>query len=303
MVSLSDSVLRPKISVCSFIKTRPLIDRLNRALAGDHYSTVSFETLETFFHAVEDDFPSIDCLILEQSQDFPVAVNHLHHSAILLPAVILTGRDIAQNELPQGKEESVNVYYHTAEAYLDIDDFTSISHTIESAIAKFLRLSPQCRLPTLGPFNEEDLDLSAPSLQETLSVQQRRLSEKIKERLGYLGIFYKRDAYLFFRNLSKPDQLEFMNELKSDYRDIILVYFQEKSDVNQKIDAFVNKVFFSDLSVSQVLEIHMEFMDKLAKKLKIEGRSEDILLDYRLTLIDTVAHLCEMYRRSIPRKP
>jgi circadian clock protein KaiA len=26
------------------------------------------------------------------------------------------------------------------------------------------------------------------------------------------------------------------------------------------------------------------------------------LLDYRLTLIDTIAHLCEMYRRSIPRE-
>jgi circadian clock protein KaiA len=26
-------------------------------------------------------------------------------------------------------------------------------------------------------------------------------------------------------------------------------------------------------------------------------------LDYRLTLIDTIAHLCEMYRRSIPREP
>ncbi|MEO1622897.1 MAG: hypothetical protein AAFU53_17930, partial [Cyanobacteria bacterium J06632_3] len=25
------------------------------------------------------------------------------------------------------------------------------------------------------------------------------------------------------------------------------------------------------------------------------------LADYRLTLIDVVAHLCEMYRRSIPR--
>ena len=57
------------------------------------------------------------------------------------------------------------------------------------------------------------------------------------------------------------------------------------------------------MSVSQVLEIHMELMDRLAKKLKLEGRSEDILLDYRLTLIDAIAHLCEMYRRSIPREP
>ena len=41
-------------------------------------------------------------------------------------------------------------------------------------------------------------------------------------------------------------------------------------------------------------------MDEFAHQLKIEGRSEDILLDYRLALIDIIAHLCEMYRRSIP---
>jgi len=41
--------------------------------------------------------------------------------------------------------------------------------------------------------------------------------------------------------------------------------------------------------------------DEFAKQLKLEGRSEEILLDYRLTLIDVIAHLCEMYRRSIPR--
>jgi circadian clock protein KaiA len=46
----------------------------------------------------------------------------------------------------------------------------------------------------------------------------------------------------------------------------------------------------------------MELMDALATQLKLEGRSEEILLDYRLTLIDIIAHLCEMYRRSIPRE-
>ncbi|NEO27087.1 MAG: circadian clock protein KaiA, partial [Kamptonema sp. SIO4C4] len=49
------------------------------------------------------------------------------------------------------------------------------------------------------------------------------------------------------------------------------------------------------------LEIHMELIDAFAQQLKLEGRSEEILLDYRLALIDIIAHLCEMYRRSIPR--
>jgi circadian clock protein KaiA len=46
----------------------------------------------------------------------------------------------------------------------------------------------------------------------------------------------------------------------------------------------------------------MELMDEFSNQLKLEGRSEDVLLDYRLTLIDIIAHLCEMYRRSIPRE-
>jgi circadian clock protein KaiA len=46
----------------------------------------------------------------------------------------------------------------------------------------------------------------------------------------------------------------------------------------------------------------MELMEEFSKQLKLEGWSEDILLDYRLTLIDVIAHLCEMYRRSVPRE-
>ncbi len=42
-------------------------------------------------------------------------------------------------------------------------------------------------------------------------------------------------------------------------------------------------------------------MDEFAKQLRLEGRNDEILLDYRITLIDIIAHLCELYRRSIPR--
>jgi circadian clock protein KaiA len=43
-------------------------------------------------------------------------------------------------------------------------------------------------------------------------------------------------------------------------------------------------------------------MAEFSDQLKLEGRSEEILLEYRLTLIDIIAHLCEMYRRSVPRE-
>ena len=132
--------------------------------------------------------------------------------------------------------------------------------------------------------------------------QQRRLSEKLKERLGYLGVYYKRNPQFFLRHLPQNERQKFLENLKSDYRQIVLMYFSQEKNLNQKIDSFVDTAFFADVSVSSIVEIHMELMEEFSKQLKLEGRSEEVLLDYRLTLIDVIAHLGEMYRRSIPRE-
>ena len=102
--------------------------------------------------------------------------------------------------------------------------------------------------------------------------------------------------------MTQAERQEFLEKLRTDYRVIVLKYFAKDSNLNQKIDDYVNVAFFADISVSQLVEIHMDLMDEFSKQLQLEGRSEDILLDYRLTLIDVIAHLCEMYRRSIPRE-
>jgi circadian clock protein KaiA len=44
----------------------------------------------------------------------------------------------------------------------------------------------------------------------------------------------------------------------------------------------------------------MNLIDGFWKQLKLEGHKNDFLQDYRLALLDVMAHLCEMYRRSIP---
>jgi len=44
----------------------------------------------------------------------------------------------------------------------------------------------------------------------------------------------------------------------------------------------------------------MNLIEAFAKQLKLEGHKSDFLQDYRLALLDVLAHLCEMYRRSIP---
>ncbi|MFM9160590.1 MAG: KaiA family protein, partial [Dolichospermum sp.] len=49
------------------------------------------------------------------------------------------------------------------------------------------------------------------------------------------------------------------------------------------------------------IEIHMDIIDEFAKQLRLEGRSDETLLDYRLTLIDILAHLCEIYRSTVAK--
>jgi len=92
-----------------------------------------------------------------------------------------------------------------------------------------------------------------------------------------------------------------LQQLKADYRQIIINYFAGDETSKEKIDNFIHKVFDYNLPVPLIIEIHMDLIDELSKQLKVEGRSDDILLDYRLTLIDILAHLCEMYRCSLTR--
>ncbi|MBD2104854.1 circadian clock protein KaiA [Leptolyngbya sp. FACHB-261] len=171
---------------------------------------------------------------------------------------------------------------------------------MSQAISRSLSLPPLASHLRLG--KTAALSDSSEPTSNSLS-QHHSLADKLKERLGYLGVYYKRDPRRFLRRLPEPERQEFYRKLYSTYRGIILNYFRSNGDLNQRIDEFVNLAFFADISVSQVLEIHMELMDAFAKQLKLEGRSDEILLDYRIALIDVIAHLCELYRRSIPREP
>lgn len=44
----------------------------------------------------------------------------------------------------------------------------------------------------------------------------------------------------------------------------------------------------------------MDLVNHFSKQLMLEDHSNDSLQDYRLALLDVMAYLCEMYRRSIP---
>ena len=84
------------------------------------------------------------------------------------------------------------------------------------------------------------------------------------------------------------------------YRDLLISYFRDPAASNQALESFVNTAFFIDLPITRTVEIHVDQIDEFWKQLRLEGHKSEFLQDYRLALLDVMAHLCEMYRRSIP---
>jgi circadian clock protein KaiA len=279
-----------------------LAESLTQILSDSRFEVQHFESSQSFLAYVKDHATHIDCLVI-QNRDMELSVlNELYAQGVLLPIVIIEPK-LSENSTQAGQTldphatpsaGAANYAYHTGEVSLLVTQLDEIPTAIDRAIAKFLQLPPSSKLE-LPHRPERD-----PS--PVLVQQQQRLAEKLQERLGYLGVYYKRNPKEFYRNLTKQERQALLNSLREEYRTIILNYFDEDYPLNQQIDQLVNRAFFADLSVSQILEIHMELIDDFAMQLKLEGRSDEILLDYRLALIDIIAHLCEMYRRSIPRE-
>jgi hypothetical protein len=101
--------------------------------------------------------------------------------------------------------------------------------------------------------------------------------------------------------MTRAEEQGLLLQLKSDYRQILINYFTTDKKLKEKIDKFINEVFCANIPVPQIIEIHMELIDEFSKQLKLEGRTDEALLDYRLTLIDILAHLCELYRNSVAK--
>jgi circadian clock protein KaiA len=98
--------------------------------------------------------------------------------------------------------------------------------------------------------------------------------------------------------MMRGDKQVLLQQIRLDYRDILINYFTTDKNLKEKIDKFINSVFCANIPVPQIIEIHMEVIEDFSIQLKLEGRSDEALLDYRLTLIDVLAHLCEVYRCS-----
>jgi circadian clock protein KaiA len=284
----------PQVLISSLVTSHDLAKVLSQTFVAERYQLAAFQQGSDLLAFLQQKNET-HCLILESTPQLTELLPRLYKAMVLLPAVIILP-DAPEHALP-ARENSQQAFYHIAEVQISLAKIDQVGRSVETAIQQFLQVT------TKSPLRLVDQAAQLhPEMADTLLVKQQELSLKLKERLGYFGVFYKRDPQLFFRHMSPADQQALLKEIKAEYREIVLGYFNATTENNQKIDAMVTKAFFGDLSVSQILEIHMELMDIFAKQLKLEGRSEDVLLDYRLTLIDVISHLCEMYRRSLPRE-
>jgi circadian clock protein KaiA len=225
--------------------------------------------------ACRDDF---DALLLEQGLLTPDDCLALRDTGPVLPAVVI-GAVSGTTEL------------HSAEVHLPPDQLEQLSYSLDAAVSRFLRHGPGPDAATPGSAGEA----SRPETPE-----RWKLANRLKDRLGFLGVFYKRDPSRFLRNLPATEREELLRSLERTYRDLLLSYFRDPAAANQALESFVNTAFFSDLPITKTVEIHMNLIDGFSKQLKLEGHKAEFLQDYRLTLLDVMAHLCEMYRRSIP---
>jgi circadian clock protein KaiA len=215
-----------------------------------------------------------DALLIEQGGLAETSFAQLLQRGVRLPAVVI-GAVIGRVE------------YHAGEVHLPPDQLEQLTYSLDAAFARVL--SHELQGMATSP------DGSTGDVSEGW-----KLGNRLKERLGLLGVFYKRDPDRFLRQLGEGERRDLLDSLERTYRDLLLSYFRDPAAANQALESFVNTAFFSDLPITKTVEIHMNLIDGFSKQLKLEGHRADFLQDYRLALLDVMAHLCEMYRRSIP---
>ena len=194
------NLLSSPLFLCLWVPEPEIVAALTQYLSGEHFQLHFADSLDNFHHFIRNNVDSIDSLIVSKSSDSFQALRELSSVGTLLPAIII--------ELPQSKEEvlnqgkfkrSVNYCYHSAEICLNFNQIKKTPKAINQAISQFLYLVPSCSLfDEADPLSAKLGRVDAKGTFNFLSSQQKRLSDKLKERLGYLGVYYKTEPSIFF---------------------------------------------------------------------------------------------------------
>ena len=267
---------RPGLTIALLLTTPNLVDACQQwlpdtryhsiVLSGPHQGQEQLDLVSTLEAQQEE----IDAVVVEQQLLDATSREQLLGRGLLFPAVVVG-------------EVKGHVDYHSEELHLADDQLAQLGYTVDAAISRFLRQ---------GRADGRSDDAGLASVD--------KLSRRLQERLGYLGVFYKRDPSRFLGSLPAEERQELLESLQRTYRDLLISYFRDPAASNQALESFVNTAFFSDLPITRTVEIHVDQIDEFWKQLRLEGHKSDFLQDYRLALLDVMAHLCEMYRRSIP---
>ena len=267
---------RPGLTIALLLTTPNLVDACQQWLPDTRYHSIVLsgplqgqEQLD-LVSTLEAQQEEIDAVVVEQQLLDATSREQLLGRGLLFPAVVVG-------------EVKGHVDYHSEELHLADDQLAQLGYTVDAAISRFLRQ---------GRADGRSDDAGLASVD--------KLSRRLQERLGYLGVFYKRDPSRFLGSLPAEERQELLESLQRTYRDLLISYFSDPAASNQALESFVNTAFFSDLPITRTVEIHVDQIDEFWKQLRLEGHKSDFLQDYRLALLDVMAHLCEMYRRSIP---
>ena len=264
----------PALTIASLIHTPELAEACGRWLKGGRYQLVVIDPARNPVAALEEQRENCDAVLMERGAIDRGTCQALADRGLLLPAVVI-GTVTGQVEV------------HDAEVRLPEDQLEQLSYSVDAAISRFLRRG-----------------LEAGGGKETGAAEERddrwKLANRLEGRLGYLGVYYKRDPSRFLRHLPDAERNELLRSLTRTYRDLLISYFRDPAAANQALESYVNTAFFSDLPITNTVKIHMKLIESFGKQLKLEGHTDDFLQDYRLALLDVMAHLCEMYRRSVP---
>ena len=263
---------RPGLTIALLLRTPGLAESCRQWLPENRYEPIDLLTDadHDLVALLQQHQESIDAVVIEQDLLDANSREQLSARGLLFPAVLVG-------------EVKGHVDYHPEELHLAADQLAQLGYNIDAAISRFLR---QGRADGRS--------------EEQRSGAVDRLSKRLQERLGYLGVFYKRDPSRFLGRLSVEERSELLESLQRTYRDLLGSYFSDPAAANQALESFVNTAFFSDLPITRTVEIHVNLIDEFWTQLRLEGHKSDFLQDYRLALLDVMAHLCEMYRRSIP---
>ncbi len=262
---------QPVLNILTLIQTPALAEACDQWLKGGRYQLLQGDPASEPLKQLEQLREDVDGLLLEESAVEGSFFGTLHERGLQLPAVLIG-------------PVSGDVRFHGAEVRLPPDQLEQLSYSLDAAVSRFLRHHT--------PPASTEAQAATPD--------GWKLSTRLNGRLGYLSVYYKRDPSRFLRNLEAEERSELLDSLRRSYRDLLISYFKDPATANQAIESFVNTAFFADLPITKMVEIHVNLIEEFWKQLMLKGQKNDFLQDYRLALLDVMAHLCEMYRRSIP---